>query len=71
MDQLLEALNKEARIRKERKQEQIEKLKAKQIEFLTKCRNLTQIALPRAAETNTDKPLERNYQFLESVVSNI
>ena len=67
----MEALNKEARIRKERKQEQIEKLKTEQIEFLTKCRNLTQTILPGATETDTDKPLERAYQLFESIVSNL
>ena len=71
MDQLLEALNKEAKIKKERKQEQIEKLKSQQLEFLTKCRNLAPKLIPGAEETDTDKPLERAYQLLESVVSNL
>ena len=71
LDQLLGALNKEAATRNQNKREKIEKLQAEQFEFLTKCRNLTQTILPGITETDTEKPLERSYQLLESVVSNL
>ena len=61
LDQLLEALNKEAATRNQSRREKIEKLQAEQVEFLTKCRNLTQTVLPGLTETDTDKPLERAY----------
>ena len=38
---------------------------------MTKCKNLTQTVLRGAAESDTDKPLERAYQLFESVVSNL
>ena len=69
----MEALTKEVATRNQRRQEQLEKLKEKQVEFLTKCRKLTQTILPGTTDTNTDtdKPLERAYQLLESVMSNL
>ena len=73
LDRLLEAITKEASTRNRTKQERIEKMKADEVEFLTKCRNLTQIVIPWMAKTDTDieKPLEREYQLLESVMSNL
>ena len=71
LEQILEALNKEAATRNQSRREKIEKIQAYQVEFLTKCRNLTQTVLPRITETNTDKPLERAYQLLDNVVSNL
>ena len=41
------------------------------MEFITKCRNLTQTILPVVAKTDRDKPLERAYHLFESVVSNL
>ena len=41
------------------------------MEFLTKCRNLTQTVVPGPAETGTNKPLEKAYQLFESVVSTL
>ena len=38
---------------------------------MTKCRNLTHTVLPKANELDTNKPIERAYQLLESVVSNL
>ena len=58
-------------MRNQNRKEQIDKLEAEQVKFLTKCRNLTQTILPGAKETVTEKPLERAYQLLESVVSNL
>ena len=71
MDRLLQALTKEASTRNQARQEIIEKMKTKQIEILTKCMTLTQTMIPGMAETDTDKPLERAYQLLESVVLNL
>ena len=71
LDQLLGALTKEATTRSQKRQEQLDKIKKEQVEFLTKCRNLTQTFLPGENETDTDKPLERAYQLLESVMSNL
>ena len=71
LDRLLEALTKEASTRNRTKQERIEKMKTEQVKFLTKCRTLTQTVIPRMDETDTDKPLERAYQLLESVMSNL
>ena len=34
-------------------------------------RALTQIVIPGTAETDTDKPLEKEYQLLESVMLNL
>ena len=70
-DQLLGALTKEATMRNKNRKEHIEKLEAKQLEFLTKCGNLTQTILPGEKEAETNKPLERSYQLLESVMSNL
>ena len=58
LDRLLEALNKESRERKERRQEQIAKIKAEQVEFLTKCRYLTQVIIPVLEDTSIDRSLE-------------
>ena len=58
-------------MRNQNRKEQIEKLEVEQVEFLTKCRNLTQTILPGAKQTDTKKPLERAYQLLKSVVSNL
>ena len=55
------ALTKEAAARNKNIKEQIDKLEAEQVEFLTKCRNLTQTVLPGITETDTKKPLERSY----------
>ena len=38
---------------------------------MTKCKSLNHTVLLEANETNTGKPLERAYQLLESVVSNL
>ena len=64
-------LNKEVAIRNQSRREKIEKIQAKQVEFLSEYMNLTQTVLPGITEINTDKPLERAYQLLESVVSNL
>ena len=58
-------------MRNQSRKEQLDKLKEEQVEFLTKCRNLTHTVLPRENQTDTDKPLERTYQLLESVMSNL
>ena len=58
-------------MRNQNRKEQIDKLEEEQVEFLTKFRNLTQTILPGEKETDSDKPLERAYQLLESVVSNL
>ena len=71
LDRLLEAITKEASNRNRTKQERIKKMKVEQVEFLAKCRTLTQTVLPGMAETDTDKPLEKAYQLFESVVSNL
>ena len=46
-------------------------MKVEQVEFLTKCRTLTQTVIPGMVETDIDKPLEKSYQLFESVVSNL
>ena len=46
-------------------------MKIDQVEFLTKCRTLTQIVIPGTTETDIDKPLERAYQLFESVMLNL
>ena len=67
----MEALNKESKLRKERRHAQIEKLKTEQMEFLTRCRDLAQkvILIPEGADT--DKPLDHAYKLFESVVSSL
>ena len=65
------ALTKDAAARNKNRKEQIEKIESEQVGFLTKFRNLTQTILPGITETDTDKPLERAYQLLESVMSNL
>ena len=67
----MEALNKEVATRNQSIRENIEKLQVEQVKFLTKCRNLTHTVVPRKNETDTNKPLERAYYLLESVVSNL
>ena len=42
-----------------------------QVEFLNKCRNLVQYVIPGPTEVDTDKPLEKAYQLLESMVSTL
>ena len=71
LDQLLETLTTGTTTRNQSRKEQIEKLKVEQVEFLTKCSNLTQTILLETTKTDTDKPLERAYQLLESVMSNL
>ena len=71
MGQLLGALMQEATTRIQNQKEQREKLKEEQVKFLIKCRNLTHIVVLEENETDTDKPVERAYQLLESVVSKI
>ena len=46
-------------------------MKIEQVEFLTKCRTLTQTVIPGPVETDTNKPLEKAYQLFESVMSNL
>ena len=70
LNQLLGALTKEVATRNQNKKEHVNKLEAEQVEFLTKCRNLIQTVLP-GIKTDTDKPLERAYQLLESVMLNL
>ena len=57
MDQLLGALNKEDVTRNQIRREKIEKDQAEQVEFLTKCRNLTQTVILGITKTDIDKPL--------------
>ena len=71
MGQLLENITTEAAIRNQTKREQIDKTKKEEIEFLTKCRNSIQIVIPGPLEANIDKPLEKEYQLFESMVSTL
>ena len=71
LDRILEALTKEASTRNQTRQEQIEKLKTKQVEFLTECRYLTQKVIPGLEETDIDKPMEKSYHLFENVMSNL
>ena len=71
LGQLLKTLTTEAAVRNQTKQEQIDNTKKEEIEFLTKCRNLIQTIIPRPLEADTDKPLEKAYQLLESMVSTL
>ena len=59
LDRLLEAITKEASTRNRTKQERIEKMKAEQVEFLTKCRTLRQTVISRMEKTDTDKLFEK------------
>ena len=71
LDQLLEEITKEASRRNQTRQEKIDKLKIEQVEFLTKYRTLTKTMIPGTTKIDINKPLEREYQLLESVMSNL
>ena len=69
LGQLLETLAVEAKTRSQHIREDLDNKEKEQVEFLNKCRNLVQSVILGPVEVNTDKPLERDYQLFESVVS--
>ena len=64
----MDALNKESRIRKEKRKEQIEKLKTEQIDFLTRCQDLARQVIPVPEGVDIDRLFERAYQLFEIVM---
>ena len=66
---LVDTINKESRIRREKRKEQIEKIKTKHDEFLTKCENKAKQFISILEGVETDKPLDKAYQIFVSVVS--
>ena len=68
LELLVEALNRESRLRKERMKEQIEKLKTKPTEFITRCQDLARQVIPVPEGVDTNRPLEKSYQLFESVM---
>ena len=69
LDRLMDAINKEERIRREKIKEQIEKLKTYQTEFLTKCESLARQFISIPEGVNIHKPLDKKYQVFESLMS--
>ena len=67
--QLLKTLAGEAKMRSEQRNKELDDKKVEQVEFLHKCKNLSQSVMPGPIEVDTDKPLERAYQLFESMVS--
>ena len=65
----MDAINKESRVRREKRKEQIKKLKTKQAKFLTRCQNLARKVIIVPEEVDTEIPLKKSYQLFESVVS--
>ena len=68
LDLLVDAMNKESRIRRDKNKEQLKKIKTEQTKFLNKCENLVKqfITIPEGVDTK--KPLDKAYQLFESFV---
>ena len=58
----------EAKTRSQTRCKEIDDTEKEQVEFLLKCKNLTQSVIPGPMEVDIDKPLEKAYQLFESVV---
>ena len=71
LGQLLETLAIEAKTRSQTRHKELNDIEKEQVKFLSKCRNLTQSVIPRPMEVDTEKPLEKEYQLFESVVSTL
>ena len=71
IDQLLRTLAKEAKARTDRKTKEITETNTEQVEFLGKCRTLSQSVLLGPIEVDKDRLLERAYQLFESMVSTV
>ena len=69
LGQLLKTLAIEAKTRSQQRRKELDNKDEQQVEFLNKCKNLTQLVMPGPVEVDTDKPLERAYQLFESMVS--
>ena len=69
--QLLKTLAKEAKKRTVRKTKELTDKNAEQVEFLGKCRALTQFVVPRPIEVDIYRLLERAYQLFKRMVSTI
>ena len=65
----MESLAIEEKKRSQNRRRELDENKKEQVEFLNKCRNLVQSVIPGPTEVDTDKPLEKAYQLLESMVS--
>ena len=54
-----------------KKNKELKDKNAEQVKFLDKCRNLAKFVMLGPIEIDTDKPLEREYQLFESMVSTL
>ena len=59
----------EEKTRSQNRRRELDENQKEQVEFLNKCRNLVQFFILGPTEVDTNKPLEKAYQLLESVVS--
>ena len=62
---------KEAKLRTARKSKELTAKNAEEVEFLDRCRALTQTVIPSPVEVDTDRPLERAYHLFETMVSTV
>ena len=69
LGKLLETLAIEAKTRSHNRRKELDNNEKEQVEFLNKCRNLVQSVIPGPTEDDSNKPLERDYQLFESMVS--
>ena len=71
LGKLLETLATEEKTRSQIRCKELDDTEKEQVEFLLKCKNLTQSVIPRLMEVDIDKPLEKAYQLFDSVVSTL
>ena len=71
LDLLVDAINKETIIQREKRKEQLQKIDIEQTKFLTKSENMARQFITIMKRVNTHKPLGKAYQLFESVVPKI
>ena len=71
LGKLLKSLAIEVKTRSQTRRKELDNTEKEQVEFLLKCRNLTQSVIPGPMEGDTDKMLKKAYQLFESVVSTL